>query len=61
MIASASERAVRSVNICVNMPATIAGYSPRVPERHLEVLLANVRAFSRGEPLSNVVNKAEWF
>jgi phosphoglycerate dehydrogenase-like enzyme len=39
----------------------VAGYSPRVPERHLEVLLANVRAFSRGEPLSNVVDKAEWF
>lgn len=39
----------------------VAGYSPRVPERHLEVLLANVHAFVQGEPLSNVVNKAEWF
>ncbi len=39
----------------------VAGYSPRVPERHLEVLLTNVRAFVEGEPLSNVVNKAEWF
>lgn len=39
----------------------VAGYSPRVPERHLEVLLANVRAFAQGEPLSNVVNKSEWF
>lgn len=39
----------------------VAGYSPRVPERHLEVLLTNVRAFAEGEPLINVVNKAEWF
>ena len=39
----------------------IAGYSPRIPERHLAVLLDNVGRFSRGEPLRNVVNKALWF
>ena len=39
----------------------VAGYSPRIPERHLEVLLDNVKRFSRGEELRNVVNKAEWF
>ncbi len=39
----------------------IAGYSPRIAERHLEVLLDNVGRHRRGEPLRNVVNKAEWF
>jgi phosphoglycerate dehydrogenase-like enzyme len=39
----------------------IAGYSPRIPERHLAVLLDNVGRFSRGEPLRNVVNKSAWF
>jgi phosphoglycerate dehydrogenase-like enzyme len=39
----------------------IAGYSPRIPERHLAVLLDNVGRFARGEPLRNVVNKAAWF
>jgi phosphoglycerate dehydrogenase-like enzyme len=39
----------------------IAGYSPRIPERHLAVLLDNVGRFSRGEPLRNVVDKAAWF
>lgn len=39
----------------------VAGYSPRIPERHLEVLLDNVKRFSRGEELRNVVNKTEWF
>jgi phosphoglycerate dehydrogenase-like enzyme len=39
----------------------VAGYSPRIHERHLEVLLDNVRRFSRGEPLRNVVDKAQWF
>jgi phosphoglycerate dehydrogenase-like enzyme len=39
----------------------IAGYSPRIPERHLAVLLDNVGRFSRGEPVRNVVNKAAWF
>jgi phosphoglycerate dehydrogenase-like enzyme len=39
----------------------IAGYSPRIPERHLAVLLDNVNRFSKGEELRNVVNKSMWF
>jgi phosphoglycerate dehydrogenase-like enzyme len=39
----------------------IAGYSPRIAARHLEVLLDNIRRFAAGEPLRNVVNKAEWY
>lgn len=39
----------------------VAGYSPRIAERHLGVLLENIRRFVRGEPLKNVVNKASWF
>jgi len=39
----------------------IAGYSPRIAGRHLEVVLDNVTRFTRGEPLRNVVNKREWF
>jgi phosphoglycerate dehydrogenase-like enzyme len=39
----------------------VAGYSPRIAERHLGVLLENIRRFVRGQPLLNVVNKANWF
>lgn len=39
----------------------VAGYSPRIAERHLGVVLENIRRFQRGEPLQNVVNKALWF
>jgi len=39
----------------------VAGYSPRIAERHLELLLDNVRRFVAGAPLRNIVNKAEWF
>jgi phosphoglycerate dehydrogenase-like enzyme len=39
----------------------VAGYSPRVPARHLAVLLNNIGRFARGEPLRNIVNKAAWF
>jgi phosphoglycerate dehydrogenase-like enzyme len=39
----------------------VAGYSPRIAERHLAVLLDNLGRFRRGEPLRNVVNKALWF
>lgn len=39
----------------------IAGYSPRVSERHLATLLDNISRFARGQELSNVVNKAMWF
>jgi phosphoglycerate dehydrogenase-like enzyme len=39
----------------------VAGYSPRIAERHLAVLLENVSRFLRSEPLVNVVNKEMWF
>jgi phosphoglycerate dehydrogenase-like enzyme len=39
----------------------VAGYSPRIAERHLSVLLDNLRRFAAGQPLNNVVNKAEWY
>ncbi len=39
----------------------VAGTSPRIPERHLAVLVENVGRFARGEPLTNVVDKAKWF
>jgi phosphoglycerate dehydrogenase-like enzyme len=39
----------------------VAGYSPRIAERHLAVVLDNLRRFHAGEPLRNVVNKALWF
>ena len=35
----------------------VAGYSPRIAERHLAVLVENVRRFAAGEPLLNVVDK----
>ncbi len=39
----------------------VAGYSPRIAERHLGVLLDNVGHFTRGEPLKNVADKKLWF
>ncbi len=39
----------------------IAGYSPRISERHLAVLIENVGRFARGESLRNVTDKARWF
>ena len=39
----------------------VAGYSPRIAERHLAVLLDNMRRFQAGQPLRNVVHKARWF
>ena len=39
----------------------VAGQSARVPGRHLNVLLDNVRRFVRGQPLANVVDKSRWF
>jgi phosphoglycerate dehydrogenase-like enzyme len=39
----------------------VAGYSPRIAERHLAVLLENVRRFVAGEPLMNIVDKSRWF
>jgi phosphoglycerate dehydrogenase-like enzyme len=39
----------------------VAGYSPRIAERHLGVVLENVRRFVAGEPLINVCDKRRWF
>jgi phosphoglycerate dehydrogenase-like enzyme len=39
----------------------VAAASTRIAERHLEVLLDNVRRFANGEALRNVVDKAKWF
>jgi phosphoglycerate dehydrogenase-like enzyme len=39
----------------------VAGYSPRIAGRHLEVLLDNVGRFVRGEGLRNVVDKETWY
>jgi phosphoglycerate dehydrogenase-like enzyme len=39
----------------------VAGYSPRIAERHLAVLLDNIRCFVAGKPLKNVVDKTRWF
>jgi phosphoglycerate dehydrogenase-like enzyme len=39
----------------------VAGNSPRIAERHLAVLLENVRRFARGESLTTVVDKRRWF
>jgi phosphoglycerate dehydrogenase-like enzyme len=39
----------------------VAGASPRVAERHIGVLLTNVRRFAAGQPLTNVADKSRWF
>jgi phosphoglycerate dehydrogenase-like enzyme len=39
----------------------VAGYSPRIAGRHLQVLLDNVARFAAGRPLVNVADKARWF
>jgi phosphoglycerate dehydrogenase-like enzyme len=39
----------------------VAGASPRIAERHLGVLVDNLRRFVAGEPLANVADKARWF
>lgn len=39
----------------------IAGTSPRIADRHLGVLLENIRRFRVGESLLNVVDKQRWF
>jgi len=39
----------------------VAGCSPRIAERHLAVLLENIRRFLAGEPLRNVADKARWY
>ena len=39
----------------------IAGFSPRVPERHLRTLLENISRFARGETPGNLVDKTRWY
>jgi phosphoglycerate dehydrogenase-like enzyme len=39
----------------------VAGASPRIAERHLAVLLDNIRRFVNDAPLSNIVDKRAWF
>ena len=39
----------------------IAAASTRVPERHLETLLENVRCFINGQPFITLANKQLWF
>jgi phosphoglycerate dehydrogenase-like enzyme len=38
----------------------VAGCSPRIPQRHLELLLDNIQRFVRGAPLRNVTRKSMW-
>jgi phosphoglycerate dehydrogenase-like enzyme len=39
----------------------VAGQSPRVAPRHLDLLLTNLARFECGEPLLNVVDKRRWY
>ena len=39
----------------------VAACTPKVPERHLEVLLENITRFTNDESLLNVTNKSRWF
>lgn len=39
----------------------VAGFAPCIAERHLEVLLDNLRRFQDGAPLRNVADKTRWF
>src|SRR3954464_14339381 len=38
-----------------------AGYSPVIAARHLATLVENVRRFTQGQPLRNVVDKNLWY
>jgi phosphoglycerate dehydrogenase-like enzyme len=38
-----------------------AGYGPYLDERRLEIIVDNARRFAAGQPLRNVVDKANWF
>lgn len=38
----------------------VAGFSPRIAERHLAMLLDNLRRFATGQPLRNLVSKRDW-
>lgn len=39
----------------------IAGNSPRIAERHLNVIIENIGRFARGQRLANIVDKRRWF
>jgi phosphoglycerate dehydrogenase-like enzyme len=39
----------------------VAGTSPRIAERHTQVLLDNVRRFAAGEPPATLVDKHRWY
>jgi len=39
----------------------VAACSVRIAERHLEVLLENIRRFVSGDKLLNQASKTEWF
>jgi hypothetical protein len=39
----------------------VAGTSPRIAERHTQVLLENVRRFAAGEPPATRVDKRRWY
>ena len=38
-----------------------AGFGPYLDDRRLDIILDNCRRFAAGEPLRNVVDKANWF
>jgi phosphoglycerate dehydrogenase-like enzyme len=39
----------------------VAGTSPRIAERHTEVLLENIRRFAAGSPPATAVDKRRWY
>ena len=39
----------------------VAGYSQRIAERHLAVLLGNLQRFRDHEPLINIADKSKWY
>jgi phosphoglycerate dehydrogenase-like enzyme len=39
----------------------VAGQGPHLPERRTELFIENCRRFNAGQPLLNVVDKANWF
>ena len=45
----------------VLMTPHTAGYGPYLDERRYAIILENCRAFLAGQPLRNVVDKANWF
>ena len=45
----------------VLMTPHTAGYGPYLDDRRLDILLDNCRRFAAGQPLRNVVDKAQWF